>query len=406
MNCLVGQSGGPSSVINSSLAGVIQASIDNNFDNIYVLRHGIEGLLNDNISKIDVEKYKQNFANERLKQKPSSILGSCRFKLPNDLDDEIYEKIFNKLKQLNISSFIYIGGNDSMDTVHKLNKYKKYKNIDFVNINGCPKTIDNDLKHMDHSPGFGSCAKFIANTLIDIRTDVDIYDINTVTFVEIMGRNAGWLAGASIISNINRKKDTINLIYLAEQSVSKEQIIEDIKNALKFEKNVIVVVSEGFMDSYNFFKEEIYRSYDSGFNHPIISGISRKLADYVYNILDIKTKAVELSITQRTNYMISKVDSDEAYTLGYKSLEISIDNTDKIPVIIRISDEPYTVEYKMVDSNDIANKEKVIPNEWLISKDIFTENMKKYVYHLIQGEIQPDTLNGLHKYIEIDDIIK
>lgn len=406
MNCLVGQSGGPSSVINSSLAGVIQASIDNDFDNIYVLRHGIEGLLNDNISKIDVEKYKQNFANERLKQKPSSIFGSCRFKLPNDLDDEIYEKIFNKLKQLNISSFIYIGGNDSMDTVHKLNKYKKYKNIDFVNINGCPKTIDNDLKHMDHSPGFGSCAKFIANTLIDIRTDVDIYDINTVTFVEIMGRNAGWLAGASIISNINQKKDTINLIYLAEQSVSKEQIIEDIKNTLKFEKNVIVVVSEGFMDSDNFFKEEIYKSYDAGFNHPIISGISRKLADYVYNILDIKTKAVELSITQRTNYMISKVDSDEAYTLGYKSLEMSIDNTDKIPVIIRISDEPYTVKYKIVDSNDIANKEKVIPNEWLISKDIFTENMKKYVYPLIQGEIQTDTLNGLHKYIEIDDIIK
>ena len=406
MNCLIGQSGGPSSVINASLAGVIQASIDNDLDTIYVLRHGIEGLLSDNIAEIDKEKYKSSLANDRLKSRPSSILGSCRYKLPNDLDSPIYEDIFYKLKELNISSFIYIGGNDSMDTVKKLNQYIEYKNIDFININGCPKTIDNDLMLMDHSPGFGSAAKYIANTILDIRTDVDIYDVNTVTFVEIMGRNAGWLAASALITNLHQDRDVVNLLYLSEKSVHKDQIIEDIKLAFKNEKNLIVVVSEGFMDTENFFKEEVFRSYDLGFNHPIISGISRKLADFVYKELDIKTKAVELSITQRTNYMISKTDSDEAYELGYKALELSIDNTNLVPTLIRKNDSPYTVEYSHAYSFDIANKEKLIPEEWLSNENTFKENIYKYILPLIQGEINPIIKNGLHSYIKLNEFTK
>lgn len=406
MNCLIGQSGGPSSVINASLAGVIQSGIDNNFDKIYVLRHGIKGLLNGNISEIDIEKYELNIANEKLKSRPSSILGSCRYKLPIDLDSPIFEEIFKKLKELQISSFIYIGGNDSMDTVKKLNQYMEYKNIDFVNINGCPKTIDNDLMLMDHSPGFGSAAKYIANTIIDIRTDVDIYDVNTVTFVEIMGRNAGWLAASSLITNFHCDKEIVNLLYLSEKSLSKEQIIEDIKEAFEKEKNLIVVVSEGFMDTENYFKEEVFRSYDLGFNHPIISGISRKLADFVYRELDVKTKAVELSITQRTNYMISKTDSDEAFELGYKALELSLDNTNLVPILIRTNDNPYEVEYSHAYSFDIANKEKVIPKEWLLNEDILRENVYKYIYPLIQGEVNPSIKDGLHRYLELDEIIK
>lgn len=406
MNCLIGQSGGPSSVINSSLAGVIQASIDNNFDKIYVLRHGIEGLLNSNISEIDKEKYNLNLANEKLKSRPSSILGSCRYKLPNNLDSPVYENIFKKLKELQITSFIYIGGNDSMDTVMKLNQYMEYKNINFVNINGCPKTIDNDLMIMDHSPGFGSAAKYIANTIIDIRTDVDIYDVNTVTFVEIMGRNAGWLAASSLITNFHHDREIVNLLYLSEQSISKERIAEDIKLAFEKEKNLIVVISEGFMDTENYFKEEIFRTYDLGFNHPIISGISRKLADYVYHELDIKTKAVELSITQRTNYMISKTDSEEAFNLGYKALVLSLDNTNLVPILIRTNDNPYEIEYSHVYSFDIANKEKLIPKKWLLNKDILRENIYRYVYPLIQGEVNPIVKNGLHRYIKLNEIIK
>src|SRR5574344_150260 len=406
MNCLIGQSGGPSSVINASLAGVIQASIDNNFDKIYVLRHGIEGLLSDNIVEIDKEKYKSNLTNERLKSRPSSILGSCRYKLPNDLDSPIYEDIFNKLKKLGITSFIYIGGNDSMDTVKKLNEYIEYKNIDFVNINGCPKTIDNDLMLMDHSPGFGSAAKYIANTIIDIRTDVDIYDINTVTFVEIIGRNAGWLAASTLITNLHQDRDIVNLLYLSEKPVSRGQIIKDIKLALKHEKNLIVVVSEGFMDSENFFKDEVIRSYDIGFNHPIISGISRKLSDFVYKELDIKTKAVELSITQRTNYMISKTDSDEAFELGYKALSLSLNNTNLVPILIRTNDNPYEVEYSHAYSYGIANKEKLIPKEWLLNENIFKEKIYNYIFPLIQGEINPIIKNGLHSYIKLNEFIK
>lgn len=406
MNCLIGQSGGPSSVINASLAGIIQACIDNNFERIYVLRHGIEGLLNDNIAEIDKEKYELNLANEKLKSRPSSILGSCRYKLPSDLDSPVYEETFNKLKELQITSFIYIGGNDSMDTVKKLNQYMEYKNIDFVNINGCPKTIDNDLMIMDHSPGFGSAAKYIANTIIDIRTDVDIYDVYTVTFVEIMGRNAGWLAASSLITNLHQKKDIVNLLYLSEKSVSKEQIIEDIKKSFKKEKNLIIVISEGFMDKDNFFKEEVFRSYDLGFNHPTISGISRRIADYVYNQLNVKTKAVELSITQRTNYMISKIDSNEAYELGYKALELAIDNTNLVPILIRTNDNPYEIKYSHTFSFDIANKEKKIPDKWLSNEKILKENINKYIYPLIQGEVEHIIENGLHRYIELDEIIK
>lgn len=406
MNCLIGQSGGPSSVINASLAGAIQASIDNNFDKIYALRHGIEGLLNMNVSEICKEKYKLNLANEKLKSRPSSILGSCRYKLPSDLDSPVYEKIFENLRQLEITSFIYIGGNDSMDTVDKLNQYMEYKGIDFVNINGCPKTIDNDLMCMDHSPGFGSCAKYIANTIIDIRTDVDIYDVNTVTFVEIMGRNAGWLAASSLITNLNSDRQIVNLLYVSEKSVSKERIIEDIKLAFEKEKNLIVVVSEGFMDTEKYFKKELFRTYDLGFNHPIISGISRKLADFVYDKLDIKTKAIELSITQRTNYMISKTDSDEAFELGYKALNLSLENTNLVPVLIRKNDNPYEIEYSHVYSFDIANKEKTLPFEWLANDDILRENIYRYIFPLIQGEINPFFKNGIHRYLELKEIIK
>ncbi len=406
MNCLVGQSGGPTSVINSSLAGVIKSSIDNNFDKIYATLHGIEGFLLNNYVEIDKEKFEKEDIKEKLKSRPSSILGSCRFKLPSNYDDQIYKEIFRKFEELNITSFVYIGGNDSMDTVNKLNEYMQINNIDFINIVGCPKTIDNDLFGMDHSPGFGSASKYIINTIKDIRTDVDIYDIKTVTFVEIMGRNAGWLAASTLLANYKEDKKIVNLLYLSEHSITKEKLIQDIKAAHeKEDKNLIVVLSEGFMDTDNFFKKIKVRSYDEGFNHPIIAGISRKLSEYVYRELDIKTKAVELSITQRTNYMISKIDSEEAYNLGYKALEISLENTDLVPVINRILNNPYKVEINYVKSGVIANKEKLLPEEWFESKDVFYNKTIEYALPLIQGEIEQITENGMHKYINLKDII-
>lgn len=406
MNCLVGQSGGPTSVINSTLAGVIQAGLDNKFDKIFVLKHGIEGLIKDNIEEVDKEKFLKENIRKGLMKTPSSILGSCRFKLPDNLEDEIYDLIFEKFRELNITNFIYIGGNDSMDTVMKLNKYMKKNNITGINIVGAPKTIDNDLIGMDHSPGFGSAAKYIVNTIIDVRQDIDIYDINTVTFVEIMGRNTGWLAASSLLANYGKKRKIVNLLYLSEESVSKEKIIEDIKRELKNEKNLLVVVSEGFMDTENFFKHEEMRSYDKGFNHPIISGISRNLAEFVYQELGIKTKAVELSITQRVNHMISKTDSNEAFFLGYNALILSLSNTDIVPVVIRKDKEKYDVRYEYVKSSDIANQEKQLPNEWLANDDILQEKIVEYALPLIQGEFKHNEENGMHSYVKLEDFIK
>ena len=238
MNCIVAQSGGPTSVINSSLAGVIQAGIDNDFDKIYLSLNGIEGILHRNIREVDKDKFEKNKAKDRLMARPSSILGSCRFKLPKDIDDEIYRKIFAFLKEKEINVFVYIGGNDSMDTVKKLNEYiQKYK-IEDINVVGCPKTIDNDLNGMDHSPGFGSAAKYIALTLRNIRNDVDIYDLESVTIVEIMGRHAGWLAASSLLANHKMDKDLVNLVYVPEINKSIEEIVADIKEEMKAEERL------------------------------------------------------------------------------------------------------------------------------------------------------------------------
>lgn len=406
MNCLVGQSGGPTAVINSSFAGVVQSSIDNGFDRIYACLHGIEGFLQDEFVEIDIEKFNESNAREGLKKRPSSILGSCRFKLPESLDSDIYPKIFEKLRKLNITSFIYIGGNDSMDTVKKLNQYMRYKGIGDINIVGCPKTIDNDLMVMDHSPGYGSALKFIVNALKDIRCDVDIYDKKTVTFVEIMGRNAGWLTAGTLVANLHQDKKIVNLVYVGEKQVSKEQILEDIKKAHEEEDNLIVAVSEGFMDKDYFFKEVVIRSYDEGFNHPIIAGISRKLSEYVYRELDIKTKAVEFSIVQRTSGNISQTDSEEAYMLGYKALELSKEHTNVIPIITRISSSPYKFEIEQVISDDIANFEKKIPQSWLVDSETLNENITEYALPLIDGEIKHNYRNGIVEYIKLNEFIK
>lgn len=405
MNCLVGQSGGPTSVINSSLAGVIQAGIDFKFDKIFALRHGIEGLLRDNIVEIDKEKFISNNIKEKLMRRPSSILGSCRYRLTDYLNDNIYKVIFEKLKELEITNFVYIGGNDSMDTVKKLNAYMEKNQIDWISVVGSPKTIDNDLMGMDHSPGFGSASKYIINTINNIRTDVDIYDKKTVTFVEIMGRNAGWLTASSLLTNYNRDKRVVNLIYLSEKPCTKEQIIADINEAHKDEDNLIVAVSEGFMDSDKYFEKSIVRSYDQGFNHPIISGIASRISDYIYDVMDIKTKAVELNISQRTNHIISKTDALEAVQLGYKSIEMSMNKTNVVPVIRRKNLEDYEVEYDYVISNDIANMESVIPQNWLNDMETLEQHIFKYALPLVKGEMEQEFENGMIKYIELGDII-
>ncbi|WP_276875838.1 diphosphate--fructose-6-phosphate 1-phosphotransferase [Anaerococcus hydrogenalis] len=406
MNCLIGQSGGPTAVINSSLSGAIQAGIDFGFDNIFVSLNGIEGLLHNNIKCVDKDLFESNNSKDRLKKRPSSILGSCRYKLPEDLDDEVYSKIFENFKTYEIDTFVYIGGNDSMDTVMKLNAYIEKNKIDWINVVGCPKTIDNDLCEMDHSPGFGSAAKFVNSVLRQVRLDCDIYPIKSITFVEIMGRNAGWLTATSYLSNYKRDKDVVNLLYLPEDEKSLDQIKEEIKEKLKEDNNLVVAVSEGFMDKDSLLENEKQKSFDKGFNHPIIAGIGQKISDYIHKELEIKTRCVELNIVQRTSFLISKTDSDEAFELGYLALKEGKDKTNIVPFLKREENNPYKVSYSTTNPANIANKEKKIPKEWLANRKVLEEKMIEYALPLVQGQIDQEYSDGIFDYIKLEDFAK
>ena len=406
MNLIVAQSGGPTSVINSSLAGVIDSGIDNDFEKIFVSMNGIEGIINENIRLVDAEVFTRDNMAKKLKARPASILGSCRFKLDDDLDSPVYEKIFAVLKKNDIGLFVYIGGNDSMDTVKKLNAYIDYKKIEGINVIGCPKTIDNDLEGVDHSPGFGSAAKYIASTLRSLRCDVDIYDLESVTFVEIMGRHAGWLAASSLIANHNYPKDLVNLLYIPEDEMSIDELLDDIKKALKTEKNLLVAIAEGFRDTGGILSEEVFTNTKDGFNHPIVSGVGQRLADLVRDRLKIKSRAVELNIVQRSNTLISEVDSREAYNLGYKAVEIGIDRTNLVPVLRRKEGETYEVYYTEVAPDEIANREMKIPQEWLVDKKTLQEKILSYALPLIEGEVDQTYENGMPVFVKIEDFTR
>ena len=406
MNLIVAQSGGPTSVINSSLAGVIDSGIDNDFEKIFVSMNGIEGIINENIRLVDAEVFTKDNMTKKLKARPASILGSCRFKLDDNLDSPVYEKIFAVLKKYDIGLFVYIGGNDSMDTVKKLNAYIDHKKIEGINVIGCPKTIDNDLEGMDHSPGFGSAAKYIASTLRSLRCDVDIYDLESVTFVEIMGRHAGWLAASSLIANYDYPKDLVNLLYIPEDEMSIDELLDDIKKGLKTEKNLLVAIAEGFRDTGGILSEEVFTNTKDGFNHPIVSGVGQRLADLVRDRLDIKSRAVELNIVQRSNTLISEVDSKEAYNLGYKAVEIGTDRTNLVPVLRRKEGKDYEVYYTEVAPDEIANREMKIPQEWLVDKKTLEEKIQAYALPLIEGEVDQTYEKGMPVFVKIEDFTR
>lgn len=406
MNLIVAQSGGPTSVINSSLAGVIDSGIDNEFEKIFVSMNGIEGIINENIRLVDAEIFARENITKKLKARPASILGSCRYKLDCDLDNPVYEKIFDVLKKNNIGLFVYIGGNDSMDTVKKLNSYISYKNIRGINVVGCPKTIDNDLEGMDHSPGFGSAVKYIARTMRSLRCDVDIYDIESVTFVEIMGRHAGWLAASSLVSNYNYHKDLVNLLYIPEDETTIDELLGDIKEALKTEKNLLVAIAEGFRDTDGVLSEEVFANTKDGFNHPIVSGVAERLANLVRDKLSIKSRAVELNIVQRSNTTISATDSKEAYQLGYRAVDLGSTKTNIVPVLRRKEGKDYEVYYTEVNPDEIANKEMKIPKDWLCDKKTLEEKIQAYALPLIAGEIEETNEDGMPVFVRIEDFTR
>lgn len=404
-NVIVGQSGGPTAVINSSLAGVFKTAKDRGAKKVYGMRHGIKGLLDRQYVDLS-EKIKTDIDIDLLKRTPSSYLGSCRYKLPEISEGkETYEKIFEILNELDIKYFFYIGGNDSMDTIKKLSDYGILINSD-IKFMGVPKTIDNDLAVTDHTPGFGSAAKFIAATMKEIIRDGLVYDYPTITIVEIMGRNAGWLTGATALAK-SEDCDGPDLIYLPEVPFDVEKFLAKVKDLLNKKASIVIAVSEGIKLADGRYVCELgsVGDYVDAFGHKQLQGTATYLANFLAAECGCKTRAVELSTLQRSaSHMASRVDIDEAFMVGGAAVKAADEgDTGKMVVIDRVSDDPYMAATGIYDVHRIANEEKLVPREWM-NKDAtnVTKDFVDYIKPLIQGDYQPIMVNGMPRHLVLN----
>lgn len=401
-NCMVAQSGGPTVAINASLAGVIDGVMrSGKYATCYGSINGILGILNENYLNL-TEMIDDEEKLERLKVTPAMYLGSCRHKLPNYKDDDSpYVFIFNQFAKLNIKAFFYIGGNDSMDTVLKLSDYAAKINSD-IRIIGIPKTIDNDLCVIDHTPGFGSAAKYIASTMLEVAHDTFIYAVKSVTIVEIMGRDAGWLTASSALAR-NEYNTAPHLIYLPEVAFDKEQFLNDIREKLKTLNNVIVAVSEGIRDENGDYITASKAVADQ-FGHQQLSGAGKALEFLVKENIGVKVRSVEVNVLQRcAAHMASKTDLDESFTLGKKAVSLAEEGiTASMVILERISNMPYQVRYDHAPIAGIANEAKSIPREWInkAGNDIMPE-LYDYLKPLIQGEITVSYKDGIPVYMPV-----
>ena len=399
-NIIVGQSGGPTAVINASLYGVVCEGLkqEDSVGHVYGMIHGIEGFLKDMYMDMGEGLSKEEL--ELVKLTPAAYLGSCRFKLPEDLTSPVYVTLFEKLEALDIGYFFYIGGNDSMDTVSKLSRYAAghKSSIRFV---GIPKTIDNDLIHTDHTPGYGSAAKYVASTVREIVLDSSVYQQPAVTIVELMGRNAGWLTAASILA---RKEEFDNpmLIYLPEADFDFKEFTRDLKAALARSSSVIICVSEGISDSSGrLICEYADEARVDNFGHKMLAGCGKVLENFVRSHFGIKARSVELNVSQRCSGMVAaSKDVEEAAEAGAYGVQAALNGATGMMVAFdRQPGEEYEIRYTLVDVNEVCNKEKSFPNEWITrhGTDISGEFLT-YVRPLIQGEVSRPMKDGLPLY--------
>jgi len=405
---MVAQSGGPTAAINASLAGVIDGVMKSEkYDTIYGSLNGITGILNNDLMNLSALMEKDEEYLHRLTVTPAMFLGSCRYKLPNYLDDDSsYVYIFKQFADYDIDAFFYIGGNDSMDTVLKLSEYGK-KIGSPVRIIGIPKTIDNDLCETDHTPGFGSAAKYIASSLLEISHDTFIYAVKSVTIVEIMGRDAGWLTAAAALAR-NEYNKAPHLIYLPEVPFDKEDFLLDVKRLLFEQNNVIVAVSEGIRDASGNYISASEQSVDT-FGHSQLSGVGKTLEFLVKEKLGVKVRSVEVNVLQRcASHLASKTDLDEAFALGKKAVALSEEGvTASMVTMNRVSNEPYSIEYGYAEIKHIANEAKSVPAEWIsdAGNDI-KQPLVDYLAPLIQGEVDVTYQNGLPVYMNVSHLAK
>ena len=405
-NAIVGQSGGPTSVINSTLAGVLQACLARGAKTVYGMLHGIEGLLQEKVTDLS-ECLGSDIEIELLKRTPSSYLGTCRYKLPDLAHGaEIYEKIFQYLNKLDIGYFFYIGGNDSMDTIAKLSEYGRMIRSD-IRFMGVPKTIDNDLVMTDHTPGYGSAAKYISVVMKEIIRDANAYGNKYVTIVEIMGRNAGWLTAAAALAR-GEDCEGVNLICLPEIPFHTDRFLAKIEQMQKERNSVVIAVSEGVKLPDGRYVCELSddAKFVDAFGHRKLTGTARYLSNLVAANMDTLTRSIELSTLQRcAGHLSSRTDITEAYQVGGAAAKAAFEGmTGKMVALRRISNDPYQCTTELVDVTEVANQEKKVPVEWIngYRTDMWPEFLA-YARPLIQAELTPIYINGSTRHIIRDE---
>ena len=404
-NAIVGQSGGPTSVINASLAGVYESCKRRGAGKVYGMLHGVAGLLERRTCVLD-DKLKTALDIELLKRTPSSYLGSCRYKLPDwhtAEGERVYIRLFEILKELDIGYFFYIGGNDSMDTIAKLSRYGAQvgSSVRFI---GVPKTIDNDLCLTDHTPGYGSAAKYIATILKEVIRDSSVYNIRSVTVAEIMGRHAGWLAGAACLAGGDDCEGP-DLILLPEVPFDPDRFLTRVDELQRVKPNVIIAASEGVKTADGTYLCDLVSTAGQldAFGHKaILSGTSRYLSDLIHDNLNCKSRAIEFSTLQRcASHLASRTDVNEAYAVGGAAASAAFaGETGRMISLKRISDYPYQCITESVDVQQVANLEKKVPLDWITPDGMqVTAAFEEYARPLILDEVTPVYVNGTPRHI-------
>lgn len=402
MNIAVAQSGGPTCAINASLVGVFRESLkEPSIDAIFGSINGIEGIIRDHL--VDLKTLiRSNDDMELLRQTPSTVLGSCRYKLPDWQEDEsVYQTIVQVLKQRQIGAFFYIGGNDSMDTVQKLSAYFDHIHLG-IKVIGIPKTIDNDLCVTDHTPGFGSAAKYVATTMQEIVRDSSVYSIPSVTIVEIMGRHAGWLTAASAILHAYGDPAP-HLVYVPETHFSEQRFLKDVEQEMAKHKAVIVAVSEGVA-----VPEGVQSGMVDNFGHKYLSGIGKYLEQLVRDQIGCKVRSIELNVMQRcSSHLCSKTDIDESEQIGAAGVQSALrGESGRVMIFRRVRNMPYTVVMEPADASQIANREKFLPREFLTpSGNNISDQAMAYFLPLIQGELKLSMNGGIPAHFTIQESV-
>lgn len=404
--CVLGQSGGPTSVINASAAGVFLEALNQEcITAVYGAKHGIRGILNEELYDIGKEDIKEL---ELLKTTPSSSIGSVRYKLANpEVDDKDYKRILEVFKKYNIRYFFYNGGNDSMDTCNKISKYMAKSGYE-CNCIGVPKTIDNDLVATDHTPGYGSAAKYIATTMMEIYEDACVYDTPMICICEIMGRNAGWLTAASSLASY--KGHGPSLIYLPEVTFDFDKFIKDVEKCYQKDNHVLIAVSEGIKTKDGkYIPEALGEMSTDSFGHAQLGGTAQILAQKIKEHFKCKVRAIEFNLMQRcAQHLASKTDILEAFGAGKEAVKQAVNGvTDKMVAFNRVyKDGKYTCQYNLVDLSIVANDEKKVPLDWLNDEqNNVNEKFIEYALPLIQGEMAAPIEDGLPRFAKLNKIL-